>query len=789
MSAKPPGADSRDSLPPANSIATTVARARRKVAGGVALLSFLLYLSCLSPTVTYSGDCGELIAASYRLGITHPTGYALLCLLGRTFASVFPVGEIAFRYNLLSAILSSLAVGLVAASVHRLTVGTDAQRGPDAKTLAFHLHCPAIAAGLLLAGFYEFWTQAIIAEVSGLEAITEAAALYCAIAWHQEEDFRWAYTAALCFGLAIISHLTSIFLFPGLILYVLWQHRRGWQSPAAGHWRRLATVAALPMLAYSLMIYLPLRSSLFPEPVPANNWNALDWTHPVDLHRFLLHVSAQQYKVHLIKWTPFSLGGLHTSLPSFVAPLATLPSRLKGFFSEIWDLYLWSTPFVFAGVWLSFAPRLASGPDASRRTGGRWLGWMLGLTAVLNVGMEINYEVADQTNFFFPAYICMAIWLGLGLAWAFGCLERWGDRLDAGKTQPVWHWRCTAFAWTLYLATAIISQWSIFYGVVSMHGDTFARDAAMERAVAAQTLTASTGKTPTLFLMGDDALWGFWYVHFVLRQPAGAAGDRASPVVTPYGLYRNKMDNSGQLVDFIAQAQKTGPVAISKFENSVDEKFPYQIISPSGNLCLASTRALPEPARPMERGELAPVGPNGLIAAFYQRSALACGKVTDAHQLDMTGYSQDAIDFVIKHKVVSLKGDDLAAFEFHFLCTDAMRRSMATGPRDNAAHAARAAWIEVLMAKHGFLKGVPPPDQPDIRLEDADIPLRVWRQRRRIVLPDNARAGSAWTATVPLQIEAEAVTSGYTAWSRIITDPHDTTTPWGCPDRVFVTQQ
>jgi hypothetical protein len=42
-----------------------------------ALCAFLLYLSGVSSTVTYGGDCGELIAASYRLGIAHPTGYAL----------------------------------------------------------------------------------------------------------------------------------------------------------------------------------------------------------------------------------------------------------------------------------------------------------------------------------------------------------------------------------------------------------------------------------------------------------------------------------------------------------------------------------------------------------------------------------------------------------------------------------------------------------------------------------------------------------------------------------------
>jgi len=94
--------------------------ARRRVALAVFAGAFCVYALCVAPTVTYGGDCGELIAASYRLGIAHPTGYPLYCLLGRTFASLLPIGEIGWRYNIFSALCASLAVGLVAATVHRL---------------------------------------------------------------------------------------------------------------------------------------------------------------------------------------------------------------------------------------------------------------------------------------------------------------------------------------------------------------------------------------------------------------------------------------------------------------------------------------------------------------------------------------------------------------------------------------------------------------------------------------------------------------------------------------------
>ncbi|HEX8834945.1 MAG TPA: DUF2723 domain-containing protein, partial [Abditibacteriaceae bacterium] len=127
-------------------------RQRLFCAGATGLLSFVVYFFCLSSTVTYGGDSGELIAASYRLGIAHPTGYALYCLLGRLFAALFPFGEVAFRYNLFSALCGASAVALVTASVHRLTFAQfDSGPGPKstAEKSGFAIgSLPALGAGL-----------------------------------------------------------------------------------------------------------------------------------------------------------------------------------------------------------------------------------------------------------------------------------------------------------------------------------------------------------------------------------------------------------------------------------------------------------------------------------------------------------------------------------------------------------------------------------------------------------------------------------------------------------------
>src|SRR4028119_1978851 len=172
---------------------------RHAAVGAVAALcALLLYMSGVSSTVTYGGDCGELIAASYRLGIAHPTGYALYCLLGRCFASLLPVGEVGWRYNVLSALFGALSVGFVTVTIYRLIDGnlrhtTELhQEAPHCKSstlqkawppvLQGSAMWPALGAGLLLAGFYDFWSQCVLAEVYALNAFMLAALLYAAVA-------------------------------------------------------------------------------------------------------------------------------------------------------------------------------------------------------------------------------------------------------------------------------------------------------------------------------------------------------------------------------------------------------------------------------------------------------------------------------------------------------------------------------------------------------------------------------------------------------------------------------
>ncbi|MDQ3856168.1 MAG: DUF2723 domain-containing protein, partial [Chloroflexota bacterium] len=68
---------------------------------------FLLYLSTLAPTVL-DRDPGRFQARAYVLGIGHPTGYPTYIMLGKLF-TYLPVGDVAFRVNLSSAVYGAAA--------------------------------------------------------------------------------------------------------------------------------------------------------------------------------------------------------------------------------------------------------------------------------------------------------------------------------------------------------------------------------------------------------------------------------------------------------------------------------------------------------------------------------------------------------------------------------------------------------------------------------------------------------------------------------------------------------
>lgn len=59
------------------------------------------------PTVFTCYRSAAVIAAAWELGVAHPPGYPLFVLATKAFATLLPVGSVAWRANLLSALFAS----------------------------------------------------------------------------------------------------------------------------------------------------------------------------------------------------------------------------------------------------------------------------------------------------------------------------------------------------------------------------------------------------------------------------------------------------------------------------------------------------------------------------------------------------------------------------------------------------------------------------------------------------------------------------------------------------------
>jgi tetratricopeptide (TPR) repeat protein len=331
------------------------------------VLCMMIYLLTLAPTVT-GEDSGEFIAAAYGWGVAHPSGYPLWTLLAGLFIRLIPIGSVAWKANLLSAVLASLAAGVLARLLQRF------------------FSIPAlisILGSICFACGNHLWSQAVITEVYTLQILLTCLILYCFLAWYESGNLHYLYWTALCFGLGLTNHHLTILLTPALFGFVLLYKPRTFLSIKV--WGICMICLGLGLLPY---LYLPLASSHHPY---------MNWGSPDTWQSFLDHVFRRQY----------SDDSMHQ------------PHTLSRFWEHSKTLWHWNTeqytwiavPFMLLGLGTYLRNK------STRPLILLMLGIFLMNTAVL--GEILNFSFDRQELFCFrvfvlPAYIISAVWLITG---------------------------------------------------------------------------------------------------------------------------------------------------------------------------------------------------------------------------------------------------------------------------------------------------------------------------------------------------------------------------------------
>ncbi len=225
-------------------VAEKMDTARTWLPRGLGTIVFLWYALAAAPGL-YWLDSAELSAGAVGLGAPHATGFPLYMLMAK-LASFLPIGELAFRINLLSAACAGFAVGGISQLILRL--------GKEDESTCIG----ALAGGAALAVSLLFARHATVADVYAPTAALIVMTLLLFERVAQGAPARVGLSLAWVAGLGL-GMPGSYRLLLGLPILALLSHRlyRG------ARWPLLAPPVTL-LSALALYLYLPVRSATGP---------------------------------------------------------------------------------------------------------------------------------------------------------------------------------------------------------------------------------------------------------------------------------------------------------------------------------------------------------------------------------------------------------------------------------------------------------------------------------------------------------------------------------------------
>lgn len=369
---------------------------RTRIALGVLLAAgaFILYALTLAPSVM-PGDYAEFQFSAAILGVPHPTGYPLYILLGKLF-TLLPIGDVAYRVNLSSAVYMAGAVGVGFAAASKLIRLAGFPRLWWAAAIGFAAFAVSPTP----------WSMALVARSYALNALLVASVIYALITWRETANPRWFWASCLLIGLSIVHHGTTYLLLPAYGLYLLYveiQLRRAHpdltanptpQKSTGFDWRRLLIGALCGLLGLSPILFLVYRFV----------WGSpYYWGNPTTWKDFF----------NLLGGGPFQ-----NQVFGFGTDLATQFQRLLFGISELSAQY---TPVGILAGMIGIAVLLRY----RRIEAGLLLLMMAG-----NYFFAMNYSLVGYL-YFIPTYLIWAIFISVGAGWLANLL--W-SRLGARAT-------------------------------------------------------------------------------------------------------------------------------------------------------------------------------------------------------------------------------------------------------------------------------------------------------------------------------------------------------------------
>jgi hypothetical protein len=330
---------------------------------------FALYHATLLPGFDF-GDTGSFQTTVGSATITARDGYPLYFAIGQLFVWLTRA-EPAFALNLASAAQAALACGLIVLVADELS----------GSILA------AMAAALIFAGSYTFWSQSVIAEVYALHMVFVAATLLLLLRWQRRPSTARLVAFFAVYALGFGNHLSMIVLAPGYVVFLLSAAPRGWRSMFA------------PQIVGLAVLFACLGAAQYAWNVQAI-WSAPQPPHGVfdALARFWFDVTKSDWRDTMV-WS---------------VPRSMLADHLRMYLFDIRQQFGLLLPVV-AAVGLGWLFRT----DWRR-------GALLSLLYAAATLFAYSYNVGDTHVFYLPSHLSVAVLIAPGIAAAGSATSRRG---------------------------------------------------------------------------------------------------------------------------------------------------------------------------------------------------------------------------------------------------------------------------------------------------------------------------------------------------------------------------
>jgi hypothetical protein len=343
------------------------------VAGSPAVLGILslaIYVRTLAPGLL-PGDSGEFQVLAYLLGHAHTTGYWVYLLLAK-FATLLPIGSIAYRVNLFSALMGALSVGIIylcakLVTRNRLVSGIGA--------LAFAV-APTV------------WSQAIIAEVYTAASATVALVLLFTLLHGYTQKSVFLFLVAALGGLSLGIHGSISLFAPGIVIFILIQ-RLDWRKLLKPILLGLLVGLAVLLLAFFIVDhssspYSIIETSYLPS---ITAWDRAPADIDTPLERFVFLLSATQWRGNMFNFGEF-------------------PKLIGTFIERLWaDYQLVLIAAILLGLF-----------NVGKFKHG--LGWLFGIGLLVYLLYTLNYRIGDIYVFYVPLYVYLSTLVAVGISTA-----------------------------------------------------------------------------------------------------------------------------------------------------------------------------------------------------------------------------------------------------------------------------------------------------------------------------------------------------------------------------------